>query len=417
MFDSRRHFLKSLVGTSAAISFSNALPGLLNRSVLAADAGERAKDTVLVVVQLSGGNDGLNTLVPYADDVYGRSRTTLRLKEHEVHKIGDGLGFHPDIPQFKRLFDDGDLMVVQGVGHSNSDRDHDGALREWHTARPGDTTCQTGWLGRTIDVVNRTEDPSVCGALVAPIPMPLALRTRRVVVPSIETADQWKLQADTALQDDLYDAVKRSSVNRDNPLADLVRSASLAAQATDEKVRTVLGQSETANRYPSFSLAKQFRTISELIRADLGVRIFFSEIGGGGIGGFDNHAIQKDNHAALLREFSSSVAAFVDDLKQQNLLSRVLLISFSEFGRTVSENGRHGTGHGAAAPVFLAGGKLKGGLFGKHPDLSDLDQDAPKHHIDYRQVYATALDRWLGFPSDVVLGTQYSPLDLFVAPL
>lgn len=415
MLNSRRQFLESLVGTSAAISFSSALPELLNRSALAADAAEPTQDTVLVVIQLSGGNDGLNTLVPYADDVYGRSRTTLRLKESEVHKISDGLGFHPDIPQFQRLFDDGDLGVVQGVGHSNSNRGHDSALRDWHTARPGDATCQTGWLGRAIDEMNLAEDPSVCGVLVSPIPMPLALGTRRVVVPSIETFDQWKLPAKAALQVERHDAGKRSSVNSDNPLADLVRSASLAAQATDEKVRTVLGQSDAANRYPSFSLAKQLCTISELIRADLGVRIFFAEIGGGGIGGFDNHAIQKDNHAALLREFSSSVAAFVEDLKQQNLLSRVLMMSFSEFGRTVSENGRHGTGHGAAAPVFLAGGKLKGGLYGKHPDLTDLDQDAPKHHIDYRQVYATALDHWLGFPSDSVLGKQYSPLDLFAA--
>lgn len=415
MLSSRRHFLESLVGTSVAISFSCALPDLLNRSLLAANAAEQTQDTILVVIQLSGGNDGLNTLVPYADDVYGRSRTALRLRENEVHKISDGLGFHPDIPQLQRLFDDGDLMVVQGVGHSNSNRDHDAALRDWHTARPGDATCQTGWLGRAIDEMNRAEDPAVCGALVSPIPMPLALGTRRVVVPSIETLDQWKLPTEAALHDGQHDAVKRSSVDSDNSLLELVRSASLAAQATDEKVRTVLGQSDVASRYPSFSLAKQFCTISELIRADLGVRIFFAEIGGGGIGGFDNHAIQRDNHAALLREFSSSVAAFVDDLKQQNLLSRVLMMSFSEFGRTVSENGRHGTGHGAAAPVFLAGGKLKGGLFGKHPDLTDLDQDAPKHHIDYRQVYATALDRWLGFPSDAVLGAQYSPLDLFVA--
>ncbi len=415
MLNSRRRFLGSLVGTSAAVSFSSALPELLNRSVFAADTIEQTTDTVLVVVQLSGGNDGLNTLVPYADDVYGRSRTTLRLKENEVHKIGEDLGFHPHIPQFQRLFNAGDLMVVQGVGHSNSDRDHDAALRDWHTARPGDTICQTGWLGRAIDEVNRAEDPSVCGALVSPIPMPLALGTRRVVVPAIETADQWKLQAEAPLQDDLLGAVNRSTTNRDNPLADLVRTSTLAAQVTDKKVRAVLGQSAAANHYPSFSLAKQFRTISELIQADLGVRIFFAEIGGGGIGGFDNHAIQKDNHAALLREFSASVAAFVDDLKQQHLLSRVLLMSFSEFGRTVSENGRHGTGHGAAAPVFLVGGKLKGGLFGTCPDLTDLEQDAPKHHIDYRQVYATALDRWLGFPSEAVLGRHFSPLDLFVA--
>ncbi|TWU37162.1 DUF1501 domain-containing protein [Novipirellula artificiosorum] len=415
MSNPRRHFLKSLVGTSAAISFSSVLPSLLNRSVLAASETEPTKDTVLVVVQLSGGNDGLNTLVPYADDVYARSRTTLRLKENEVHKIGDDLGFHPDIPQFQRLLDDGDLMVVQGVGHSNSNRDHDAAMRDWHTARPGDSTCQTGWLGRAIDEANHPEDPSVCGVLVSPIPMPLALGTKRVVIPSVVSADQWRLRGPNADHDERMETRMPSTVISNNPLGDLVRTASLAAYATDAKIESVLRQGNPSHNYPSFSLAKQLRTISELIRAEVGVRIFFAELGGGGIGGFDNHANQKDNHAALLRELSASVAAFVDDLKQQRLLDRVLLMSFSEFGRTVSENGRRGTGHGAAAPVFLAGGSLNGGLFGERPRLSDLDQDAPRHQIDYRQVYATALDRWLGFPSESSLAAKYKPLDIFAS--
>ena len=152
--------------------------------------------------------------------------------------------------------------------------------------------------------------------------------------------------------------------------------------------------------------------MTHLIRADIGIRIFFTELGGGGIGGFDNHANQLGNHCALLGQLSESVAAFVGDLKRDKLLDRVLLMTFSEFGRTVKENGRRGTGHGAAAPVFLAGGRLKTALVGKQPSLTDLDNDAPKFHIDFRRIYATVLDRWLGFESRTVLDRQFKPLDI-----
>jgi uncharacterized protein (DUF1501 family) len=160
-------------------------------------------------------------------------------------------------------------------------------------------------------------------------------------------------------------------------------------------------------------LAGHLTIVSDLIRADVGIRIFFVELGGGGIGGFDNHAGQKDNHAALLEQLSESMAAFADDLARRNLLDRVALVTFSEFGRTLTENGRRGTGHGAAQPMFLLGGKVRVGLIGKHPSLDDLDQDAQKPHTDFRRVFATLLERWLGYPGEPVLGAKYRTMDLF----
>ena len=154
------------------------------------------------------------------------------------------------------------------------------------------------------------------------------------------------------------------------------------------------------------------RTIAQLIRADLGIRIFFTELGGGDIGGFDNHANQRDNHAAVLNQLSESVAAFVGDLARDKLLDRVLLMTFSEFGRTLVENGRRGTDHGEAAPAFLAGGRVKGGLTGPHPSMTELENGGPKHHTDFRRVYATVLDRWLGIDSEPVLGGKFQPLDV-----
>jgi uncharacterized protein (DUF1501 family) len=164
--------------------------------------------------------------------------------------------------------------------------------------------------------------------------------------------------------------------------------------------------------YPPFELAGTLRTVAQLIRADIGIRIFFTELGGGGIGGFDNHANQLGNHCALLHQLSESVATFVHDLERDKLLNRVLLMAFSEFGRTVKENGRRGTDHGAADPIFLVGGKLKNGLTESHPSLTDLDNGALKFHIDFRRVYAPVPGRWLGFESRTILGRPFECLDI-----
>jgi uncharacterized protein (DUF1501 family) len=179
------------------------------------------------------------------------------------------------------------------------------------------------------------------------------------------------------------------------------------------RIEEALARPDGARGYPSHGLAEDLKSVADLVRAGAGVRIAFVELGGGGIGGFDNHAGQKDNHAALLAQLAESVAAFADDLARERCLDRVALVTFSEFGRTLSENGRHGTGHGAAAPMFLVGGRVRAGLIGKHPGLADLDQDAPKFHADFRRVYATLLERWLGIPSEPALGGRFEPLDLF----
>lgn len=304
-------------------------------------------------------------------------------------------------------------MVIQGVGYPNSQGGHNEAMRDWHTARPKEPNCQTGWLGRAIDLADRPHEAAVPGVLVAPIPLPLALGSQRAVVPSIHSAQQWTMQASGGLAQRMLEAVEQSPAESGNPLADLVRHGTLSAHMTSRQVDDVLRGADQQQEYPAFALARQLKTVAELIRADVGVRIYFTELGGGGIGGFDNHANQRDNHAALLRELSVSIAAFVDDLQHAKLLDRVLLMTFSEFGRTLSENGRRGTGHGAAAPVLLAGGRLKGGLCGQHPDLTNLLGDAPRHHTDFRQVYATALEKWLGFPAEPVLGARHASLDVF----
>jgi len=406
MSSTRREFLKSLVGASTVVSLSAAAPEFLQRAAQSLDAAEPQGDTVLVLLQLSGGNDGLNTVVPYADDVYARSRQTLRLTDKDVHKIDEHLGFHPALARALPMLREGHLSVLQGVGYPNSNRSHDEALRDWHTARPADAACQTGWVGRAIDQAVQPDDTRVTGVCVAPIPRPLAMNAEKSVVPVTASADKFVLR-----EPPLSTVAVAVGGGDADPLAAFVRQGFTNAYRSSQLVQEVLRQAGSGAEYPNFTLAQQLKTVAELARAGLGIRIYFTELGGGGIGGFDNHANQRDNHAALLREIAESLAAFARDLQRDRTWERILLVTFSEFGRTLRENGRRGTDHGAAAPVLLVGGKLAGGVIGRSPSLTDLDGDSPRSHTDFRSVYATVLDRWLQYDSEAILGQKFPHLD------
>ncbi|MEW6745008.1 MAG: DUF1501 domain-containing protein [Planctomycetota bacterium] len=420
MCPTRREFLKATLGASTLASFGWSVPAFLVRSAVAAGQSPE-RDTVLVVVQLSGGNDGLNTVVPYDSDEYARSRPTLRLPAGEVHRINGSLGFHPRMGGFKRLYDEGYLSILQGVGYPNQNRDHDRAMRDWHSAAPSGSSLQTGWLGRVVDasqegVTGAARETNVRGAagrgaFVGRIATPFALSAAKTVVPSVHLANELVLEHGPALSAYSSGWTARSETARadDNALLGFLRQETQRAVETSQRVEAA---AKAAVDYPPFELAADLRTVAQLIRAEVGFRIFLTELGGGGIGGFDNHANQLGNHCAVLHELSESVAAFVHDLARDGLLDRVLLMTFSEFGRTLAENGRRGTDHGAAAPLFLAGSKVRGGLIGSHPSLTDLDQGALRFHTDFRRVYATVLESWLGMPSRPVLGAPFEVLDV-----
>jgi len=402
----RRDFLRATVGASTLLSLGPAAPDFLLRSVMAAPRRNDG-DTVLVVIQLTGGNDGLNTVVPYADDAYARNRPTLRLPAGELHKIDSLLAFHPRMEAFLRLYQDGCLSIVQGVGSANPDQDHDRAMRIWHTADPHRPARQTGWLGRVADRAWSPTEPDTAAVFVGPIERPFALNAENVIVPCIRSPEAVGAKDVSPLR--MLPDVESQT---DNALLQFLRRSTRIAGTKSERIDAIVKAAGGSTGYPSFGLAGDLRTIAQLIRADIGIRIFFAELGGGGIGGFDNHANQLGNHCALLHQLAASVGAFMDDLKRDKLLDQVLLMTFSEFGRTVRENGRRGTDHGAAAPLFLAGGGVKGGLRGPPPSLTDLDHGALRFHTDFRRVYATVLDRWLGFDSQAVLGARFEPLDV-----
>jgi len=414
---SRRAFIKETAGTTSLLALGSSIPAFLARSAAALEAGQPARDPVLVVIQLSGGNDGLNTVVPYHDDVYHRSRPTLRIAPDQVLKLNSDLGLHPAMPAFRKLYQEGRLSILQGVGYPHSSRDHDAAMEDWHTAvlresvPPG---ARTGWLGRTVDTACAPGKTDLRGVFVGDIKAPFSLQTERVVVPSIKSLDAW-LPTGSAWNDSTRprDSASAPSTNESASLLAGVRSATAKAQLMRRRLIAANQSlhSPKAAAYSPFPLAQNLAMVAQLIRAGLGIRIYSVEMGGGGIGGFDTHADQAKNHGALLRELAESTAAFVNDLHHDRLLDSVLVMTLSEFGRTLTESGRRGTNHGSSAPMFMIGGKVKGGLWGAHPSLTNLEADAPKFHTDFRRVYATVLERWLNLKSDGILTPGFAPLD------
>jgi uncharacterized protein (DUF1501 family) len=409
---SRRRFLQSSIGSSALVGMGLTVPAFLARSATALSAQGKSGDRVLVVVQLSGGNDGLNTVVPYADPEYAKNRILLRIGPGEVLKIDDYLGLHPQMEGFHKLLEDGRLAIVQGVGYPNPNRSHFESMDIWHTATADVQQQRTGWLGRTLDGARPSLGQDVPAIYLGANELPLALVARQTPVPAVDSLETFRLQ--TAGGAVPAPALRKlASLERpDAPsLVDFIRTSTLHALDSSGKVQESLKADRSGVPYPGFGLARKLRNVAQLIDAGLKTRMYYLALDG-----FDTHAKQAEAHAGLLGELASSVRAFADDLAQRGHLDRVLVLAFSEFGRRVKENASAGTDHGAAAPVFLVGGQVQPGPIGKHPSLSRLDDEGDlEFHTDFRQVYATILDRWLGCSSETVLGGKYEHLAMLKA--
>jgi len=402
MSTTRRDFLVQGLGGATLLASGVSLPGFLSRTAWAASlsSGFAARDqSVLVVVQLSGGNDGLNTVIPYEDDAYHRSRPTLRAAAERVLKLDNRLGLHPELAGLKRLYDDGRLSVVTNVGYPNPDRSHFRSMDIWHTARLDPAGVDVGWLGRVVDQMQ--EQRSAPTALhIGEQSLPLALKTRTHTVPSIRSLEAFRLREGAA---ELEAAIAaRRDAARDDLL--FVQHVALSACANARRIEQMARPQAAGGEYPNYGLARRLREIADLIAADFGPRIYYTSLDG-----FDTHARQALAHGPLLRELGDSVAAFLGDLKSRGLAERVVLMTFSEFGRRLKENAGQGTDHGAAAPMFVAGAACRAGVLGDAPDLSNLEDGDVRHRVDFRQVYAELLDRWLNVDSRDVLGEQFEP--------
>jgi len=410
----RRTFLSTSLASAGVVAWGQTAPLFLSRTAAAAPASSKpgAKETVLVVVQLTGGNDGLNTVVPFADDGYPKLRKALRLPTNDLKKMNDSVGLHPSLTGFAELLEDHALAIVQGVGYPNPNESHFRSMDIWQAASLAEELNE-GWLGKAL--VQIPASPAF--HVAAPNEQSwLALTGAPAKVPSITNLQEFQLQTSAASGADHdrqrklieLDAARRSPGSADvgrTALLDFVRHTAVNTYANSQRLHELAKNYQPAVPYPNSGLAGRLKLVAQLIEADLGARIFYVTLNG-----FDTHANQLTTHANLLRELSDGVTAFFKDMSARGHRDRVLLMTFSEFGRRAKENQSQGTDHGSAAPMFLVGGRVRPGVIGAHPSLSDLTMDKLKHHTDFRQVYAAILEQWLGIASQPVLGSKFQPV-------
>lgn len=404
----RREFLKQF-GAASLVSLGAAPPSFLARAAAATEA--KPDERILVLVQLAGGNDGLNTVVPYGRDEYYKARPGIAIDRGAVLKLNDELGLHPAMEGFRKLFDEGWLSIIQGVGYPNPDRSHFRSMDIWQTAKPEKEDLSSGWLGRALDSTVEQHVGKVPGLAFGTDKLPLSLVASKINVPTVRDVKSYQLQLGPGSEAALKahkQALERIASHEATAGSDLdfLRRTARTAWSSAEKLKQIAASYKPAVPYPGNGLGQKLRTVAEIISGDLGTRMFFVNLDG-----FDTHSQQANAHQALLAELSSAITAFVGDLKGHGQADRVLVATFSEFGRRVAENGSLGTDHGAASQMFVISSKCKGGVIGTHPSLTDLDDGDLKFHTDFRSVYATLLDRWLNIPSEPVLGGAFRAVE------
>ncbi len=431
----RREFLRTSV-LGGALSWT--VPAFLVNTFAAmqAEAVDRATQVatgrdsnILVILQLAGGNDGLNTVVPYSNDHYHRARPRIGLSENRVLKVNDEIGLHENLTGFKDLYDAGQLSIIQGVGYPNPNRSHFRSTEIWQTASDSEKIESSGWLGRYFDNTCSGCDPTI--AVNIGRQMPQAFQAKHPVGVSLENPQNYRFisrekgktgemaeesyrklnEPDPEMIENAGASIAAipGSIQSGGSVLDFLERTALDAQLSSDQIRTIASRIENQATYPTSQLANSLKLVAKLIGGGLATRVFYVSQGG-----YDTHTNQVATHERLLKDLGDSVKSFVADLKAQGNLSRVLLMTFSEFGRRLAENASSGTDHGAAAPMFIVGNKVKAGFFGKYPSLasSDLFQGDLKYNLDFRSVYAGVLENWLKTKSAPVLGRQFTPLQV-----
>jgi uncharacterized protein (DUF1501 family) len=410
---SRRDFLRASLRTSTLVALAPTVPGFLAQT---ARAVEPLRDgRILVVVQLDGGNDGINTVVPFADEGYARHRKVLRLPADRLLKIDKEVGLHPAMGDAAKLLESGRLAIVQGVGYPNPSRSHFRSMKIWQSAKVDlprfkeDITVDEdkavfGWIGQALDGSPQPADGSPGATFIGTSALPDALRSRRSVASAMTRPEDVLLTRKAGARS----ALGKSEGGTE--LAAFVRRNTLDAYAASDRMAAVMRTKDTGAGYPATGLAGRLRVVARLIEGGVGTRVFYTSQPSSS---YDTHAVQLPVHADLLGEWSGALKAFLDDLAAAGLAERVAVLCFSEFGRRVQENGSHGTDHGTAGPVFVAGPGVKAGLVGATPKLLDLQDGDLKMSVDFRRVYAAVLEDWLGLPAKTALGGAFETLPLF----
>jgi uncharacterized protein (DUF1501 family) len=406
---SRRDFLKQ---SMAVVAMGAGVPGVFAKAALAsrAEASAGAART-LVVVQLAGGVDGLNALVPHGSPAYRDNRPRLAIPEDQVLDIGGGFGLHPALADFKQLLDAGHLAVVQGVGYPNPNFSHFKAMDIWQSADP-DGKAADGWLGRYFDGLVDASGHPLAGLSVGRS-LPRSFQAREATLPAVGSLESFALQGPRNSEDAasrqtsllrLYDVYQPAGT----PFAALLDATLDGAVQSSAELMAAHAAYRPAVEYPDSSLATGLRLLAELI--DSGDEASPLRVGHVTLGGFDTHAQQPAVLEALLAQLGAALSAFWQDVAAHGHGDDVLVMTWSEFGRRVRENANLGTDHGSVGPMFLIGNAVKPGLHGEPPSLTNLDDGNLRYTVDFRSVYAAVLEGWLEAPADEILGAHFEPV-------
>jgi uncharacterized protein (DUF1501 family) len=415
----RRDFLKRGVGLVAA---SMVVPAFLAETArviqraptvavaqIGAQPSANASRRILVVLLLAGGNDGINTVIPYGDPLYYQARPSLAIPPEQVLHLNDKVGLSPALPRLKSRFDAGQVAVVQGVGYPNPNRSHFRAMDIWQTAVP-ERIEPTGWLGRYLQACACGTDRQLEGISLGTT-VQKSFWTELTLVPAISNLAAFRYGNARGNPDQSQyevEALRRAlSQSRGRPEEEFLRQATRTALDDADMMEQVAQGYQTTVAYPQSPLSQSLKTIAQVIAGDIGTRVFFATLGG-----FDTHANQPFQQQRLLTELDGSIDAFMQDMEQLGRQDDVLLMTFSEFGRRVSQNASNGTDHGTAEPLFMVGGGVQGGLHGAYPSLSDLDRGDLKYTTDFRSVYSSVLQGWMGVQAEQILGGTYPVLPL-----
>lgn len=395
----RRNFLKNSVFTTVGTML---IPQFLKAQEYGITKDQNGK--ILVVIQLSGGNDGLNTVIPYRNDIYYRERPALAIGNDKVLKLTDEIGLNPALESLRRLYDEGRVSILNNVGYPNPDRSHFRSRDIWQTGSNADEYLTTGWLGRYLDA-------SCAGCTIKPHHMleiddTLSLAMKGQKANGLAMLDPQKLYRQTrnGMAENLAKTFKDHGDEHDQvsylykTLADTESSAEYLFEKGNLKHRQVV--------YPNSELGKSLRTIAELITSGVDTQVYYVSLSG-----FDTHVGQRNQQDKLLKQYAEAVSFFVDDLKKQGHLDRTIVMTFSEFGRRVKQNGSNGTDHGTANNVFLIGGPARSSvIYNEAPNLIDLDGGDLRYSLDFRDLYSSLLKDWLGADDKAILGKSFAGL-------
>lgn len=399
MKQNRRDFLKYSSLASASLFIPQFLKA--NSSVTFPLA---SKPRNLVVIQLSGGNDGLNCVVPFRNDIYHKSRPDIGLKKDDLILLDDETGLNSNMQGLADLFMNGDVVIINNVGYPNPNRSHFRSMDIWQTGSDEEVYWQEGWLGKVLDSScnNNHCVPPHYGIEIDDT-LSLAMKGSRMSGFAVRDPKNFKFANQNPFLNELAKADFHDDEHQvaylHKTLADITESADYIYETANKFNSTLL--------YPQFEFGKQLKTIAELIIAESETRIYYVSLSG-----FDTHALQKDQQNKKIKQYSDALKVFCDDLKKNGKFKDTLILTFSEFGRRVEQNASRGTDHGTANNIYLIGGGMKrGGMMNNLPDLSNLDDGDLKYQVDFRNVYATILDKWLLADSSAILQKQFSMLD------